>query len=207
MLKNKGLLIIGLLLGIVLLAGSGLFFWRQRRSVSVSVPLVTPPLTKDTAYEVYQTADGNFSFEYPSTWVRTEIEDLDEVLPKYFIDKYQLEMPAALSDPGGAQITLSIYYFTKGKNLDEIMDTLEAELVAMGQPYNETSRQMVGGSLVVDSTVEEEGGTVRVRDILFLVFGEDKDAVYNLSLSAPLASWGKYETTFSRIQNSAGLSR
>jgi hypothetical protein len=77
----------------------------------------------------------------------------------------------------------------------------------MGQPYNEVSRRMVGEMMVVDSTVDAgQGTTVKVRDLLFLVPGDEKDAVYNISFSARQESWSDYEAIFNHVQSSAQLS-
>jgi len=216
MFKDKKFLIIGgALVGILLVAGGGFFFWRQRKSAVVPKeearterrePLVVPPSAEEMPYETYQTADGNLSFEYPAAWTRTEIQNLETVLPKEFIDKYQLTMPLILSDPRGAQASLSTYRFEKGIDLDAVMDALKAELVALGSPYDEISRQMVGDSLVVDSTVEAQGVTVLVRDVLFLVPNDPKNIIYNFAFSARQPNWGEYETIFDHIQNSAKLS-
>jgi len=203
-----------LILGI-LLVGGGFFLFRRRQSVKAPAPSVTPSPTSargesetpsETPYETFTTADGRFSFEYPTTWTRTEIQNLETVLPKEFIDKYELTMPLILSDPRGAQTTLSTYRFEKGLDLDAGMDALAAELVEMGQPYNEVDRQTVGDSLVVDSTVETQGVTVQVRDLLFLILRNEKNTIYNLSFSARQSAWGDYETIFNHIQNSARLS-
>ena len=215
MAKNKKPLMIGgALVGIFLVAGGGFFFWRQRKSAGVSEearsespePLVVPPSAEEMPYETYQTADGKLSFEYPSAWTRTEIQNLETVLPKDFIDKYQMTMPLILSDPRGAQASLSTYRFDKGLDLDAVMDALAAELVNLGQPYDEVSRKMVGEHLVVDSTVEAQGVTVQVRDILFLILGDEKNTICNLSFSARQSNWGDYETIFDHIQTSAQLS-
>ena len=209
------MIISGALLGILLIAGGGFFFWRQQKSARVSEeearterrePLVVPPSAEEMPYETFQTADGNLSFEIPSAWIRTEIQNLETVLPKDFIDRYELTMPLILSDPRGAQASLSTYRFEKGIDLDAVMDALKAELVAMGQPYDEISRQMVGDSLVVDSTVEAQGVTLQIRDILFLVPNDPKNIIYNISFSARQSNWGEYETIFDRIQNSTQLS-
>ena len=208
----------GALLGTLLIAGGGFFFWRQKKTKSASEeqpreereapePLVVPPSAEEMPYETFQTADGNLSFEIPSAWIRTEIQNLETVLPKDFIDKYELAMPLILSDPRGAQVTLSTYRFEKELDLDAVMDALAAELVNLGQPYNEVGRGTVGDSLVVDSTVDTQGVTVQVRDILFLAPNADKNVIYNLSFSARQANWGDYETIFDHIQNSATLSR
>ena len=216
MIKDKKpLLIGGALVGVLLVAGGGFFFWRQRKSVSVSggearterpEPLVVPPSAEEMPYETYQTADGSLSFEYPSAWTRTEIQNLETVLPKEFIDKYELTMPLILSDPRGAQCSLSVYRLEKGMDLSGLMDALKADLVAMGQPYNEVSRETVGDALVVDSTVDAQGITVQVRDVLFLAPGSPKNTIYNLSFSARQENWGEHEAIFSHIQSSAKLS-
>lgn len=216
MFKDKKLLTIGgALVGILLVAGGGFFFWRQRKSASIPKeetrterrePLVVPPPAEEMPYETFTTADGNLSFEYPSAWTRTEIQNLETVLPKEFIDKYQLTMPLLLSDPRGAQASLSTYRFDRGMDLEAVMDALKAELVTLGSPYGEISRQTVGDSLVVDSTVDTQGVTVQVRDILFLAPAEPKNIIYNLSFSARQSNWGDYETIFDHIQDSTQLS-
>lgn len=223
MVKDKRpLLISGLLLGILLTAGGGFFYLSGREPKKEEArperelpqPLVTPPPAEEMPYEAYQTEDGNLSFEYPAAWIQTEIKNLETILPKSFIDKYELTMPLLLSDPRGAQVSLSAYRFEKGMDLDAVIDTLEAELAAMNQPYSEVRRQTVGEALVVDSTVDTQGTTVQIRDILFLVpglpageAGKTKDRVYNISFSARQSSWGEYEPIFSHVQNSAKLSR
>ncbi len=212
---KKPLIIGGALVGIILVAGGGFFFWRQKKSAGVPKdetqterrePLVVPPSAEEMPYETFETADGNLSFEYPAAWIRTEIQNLETVLPKEFIDRYELTMPLILSDPRGAQASLSTYHFDKGLDLDAVMDALKAELVALGSPYDEISREIVGDSLVVDSTVEAQGVTVQVRDVLFLVPNDPKNIIYNLAFSARQPNWGEYETIFDRIQNSAKLS-
>ncbi len=215
---NKNVLLIGgALFGVLLIAGGGVFLWRQRRPKEEEVrppqtgqqqgSLVTPPPAEEMTYETFTTDDGNLSFEYPSAWTRTEIKNLETVLPKDFIDKYQMTMPLILSDPRGAQATLSIYQFEKGTSLDEAMDMFRADLVAMGQPYNEVSRQTVGEMMMVDSTVDTgQGVTVKVRDLLFLVPGDEKDAVYNISFSAREENWDDYGTIFDHIQTTTTLS-
>ena len=191
------------------LGGGVFFFWHQRKPAAVPTPLVVPPSVEvpeapaEMPYETYTTADGNLSFEYPAAWTRTEIQNLETVLPKEFIDNYELTMPLILSDPRGAQASLSIYRFEKGMDLDAVMDALKAELVTLGSPYNEVSREMVGEALVVDSTADAQGVTVQVRDILFLASSEPKNVVYDLSFSARQSSWGEYETIFDHIQSSA----
>ena len=209
----------GALFGILLIAGGGFFFWRQKKTKSVSEeqtreerkapePLVVPPSAEEMPYETFQTEDGQFSFDYPATWISTDIgAQLETLLPKEFIDKYNLSMPLLLSDLRGTQLGLSTYHFEKGLGLSAIMDTLKEELVAMGQPYNEVGRGMVGEFLVVDSTVDAgQGVTMRIRDVLFLAPNDPKNIVYNLSFTARQANWGEYETIFSHIQNSAQLS-
>jgi len=217
MKSRKLLLIGGMVLGLLFIGG-GVFVWRQRKAAEVvglpdvpeqksRGPLVTPPPAEEMTYEPFTTADGNLSFEYPQAWVRTEIKNLETVLPKNFIDKYELAMPLILSDPRGAQATLSAYQFEKGITLDAAMESFRADLVAMGQPYNEVSRQMVGDVLVVDSTVDAgQGVTVKVRDILFLVPGPDKDAIYDICFNARQENWGDYQSIFDHVQTSAKLS-
>jgi len=158
---------------------------------------------EEGAYLVFQTADGRFSFDYPASWSRAEIDSLAALLPKDFIDKYSLTMPLLLSNPQNAQISLSTYQFEEGTDLETAMDALKEELSGMGNPYNEISREVAGDSLVEDSTVDEQGTTMRVRDILYL--GQE-GLVYNLSLTAPQNVWDDYESLFSYIQNSAQLS-
>jgi hypothetical protein len=203
---------------VLVLGGSALFFWRHRGPTEISSPEeprqerqlpVTPPSADEMPYETFTAADGHLSFEYPSAWTRTEIQNLETVLPREFIDKYQLAMPLILSDPRGAQTVLSTYRFDKGMDLNAVMDALAAELVNLGQPYNEVSRGTVGDSLVVDSTVETQGVTVRVRDVLFLFPGETddpKNTVYNLSFSTRQESWNDYKEIFAHVQSSAQLS-
>ena len=214
-MENKKILLTGgVVLGLLLVGGGALFFWRQRKPAEVSeqphqerqLP-VTPPPAEEMPYETFTTADGNLFFEYPAAWTRAEIQNLETVLPKNFIDKYQLTMPLILSDPRGGQCTLSIYQFEKGIDLDAAMGAFKADLAAMGQPYNEVGRKMVGEMMVVDSTVDAgQGVAVKVRDLLFLVPGTDEDTVYNISFSARQDSWGEYQTIFDHIQNSAQLS-
>jgi len=225
-MKNKKLLLIGgVVLGLLLLGG-GVFLWQQRKPTTVSdvseeetrtgrrEPLVVPPPAEETVYENFVTDDGHLSLEYPSAWTRAEIKNLETVLPKNFVDKYQLTMPLILSDPRGAQITLSVYQFDKGTTLAAAMEAFKADLVAMGQPYNEVSRQMVGEMMVVDSTVNAGQGTaVKVRDLLFLVPGGTQETIYNISFSARLPAgeagepnWSEYEAIFNHIQTSAKLS-
>ncbi len=195
----------------VLLVGGGLLLWRQQKPETVEEqpseqrgPLVVPPAAEEMTYETFQTTDGNLSFEYPSAWTRAEIKNLETVLPKNFVDKYQLTMPLILSDPRGAQASLSVYRFERGTDLNAVMDTLREDLVALGQPYNEVASQMEGEMMVVDSTVDAgQGVVVKVRDLLFLVPGSDKDTVYNLSFSAREPSWGNYEVIFNHIQTTA----
>ena len=221
MFKDKKPLIIGgALVGVLLVAGGGFLLWRQKKSGgSIGIPekdweqqgerrepLVVPPSAEEMPYETFATADGNLSFEIPSAWTRTEIQNLETVLPKSFIDKYQMTMPLILSDPRGAQASLSTYRFEKGLDLDAVMDALAAELVNLGQPYNEVGRGTVGDSLVVDSTVDTQGVTVQVRDILFSVLEADENIIYNLSFSARQSNWGEYETIFDHIQTTAQLS-
>jgi membrane protein implicated in regulation of membrane protease activity len=220
MLKDKKVLLIGgAFLGVLLVGGGVFFLWRQRKPVEVSKealpeqqqqqrgPLVTPPPAEETVYETFTTADGRFSLEYPTAWIRADIKNLESILPKNFVDKYKLAMPLILSDPRGAQITLSVYQFEKGATLAAAMDSFRADLVAMGQPYNEVSRQTVGEMMVVDSAVDAgQGVTVKVRDLLFLVPGETTDAVYNISFSAREPNWGDYEAIFNHVQTSAELS-
>lgn len=217
-MNKKVLLIGGAVVGVLLIAGGGFLLWQQGRpkeevrppqegQQEQRGPLVTPPPVEEMTYETFQTEDGYLSFEIPSAWIRTEIKNLETVLPKEFVDKYQLTMPLILSDPRGAQASLSVYRFEKGTGLNSVMDALRADLVALGQPYNEVSRQTVGDSLVVDSTVDAgQGVTVKVRDVLFLTPGADKDTVYNISFSAREPNWGEYETIFDHVQNSAKLS-
>jgi len=218
-MNKKILLIGGAFFGVLLIAGGGLLLWQQRRpkeevqppqerQQEQRGPLVVPPPAEEMPYEAFTTADGHLSFEYPAAWTRAEIQNLETILPKNFIDKYGMTMPLILSDPRGAQITLSTYLFEKGTSLDAAMEAFKADLVAMGQPYNEVSREMVGEMMVVDSTVDAgQGTTVKVRDLLFLVPGETKDTVYNISFSAREPNWGEYETIFNHVQNSAQLSR
>jgi len=192
---------------VVLLVGGGVF-WFVTRPKSVQeeaagngeVGLANPAAAD---YSTFQTEDGNFSFDYPVNWSRTEVENLEAVLPEDFVNKYSLTMPLLLSNSQGALISLSIYSFEEGTDLETAMDALEAELLEMGKPYNEISRETVGGSLVVDSAVDEQGTTMQVRDILYLGQG---GVVYNLSLVAPQDIWSDYETIFSHIQSSAQLS-
>jgi len=218
-MNKKVLLIGGALFGVLLIAGGGFFFWRQRKAEELiglpdipedqqRGPLVTPPSAEEMPYETFQTEDGQFSFDYPATWISTDIgAQLETLLPKEFIDKYKLSMPLLLSDLRGTQLGLSTYHFEKGLGLGAIMDTLKEELVAMGQPYNEVGREMVGESLVVDSTVDAgQGVTMRIRDVLFLAPNDPKNIVYNLSFSARQSNWGDYETIFDHLQNSAQLS-
>lgn len=215
-MENKKLLLIGgVVLGLLLVGGGALFLWRQRKPAKVSKEeprqerqlLVTPPPAEEMPYETFTTVDGNLSFEIPAAWTRAEIKNLETVLPKDFVDKYELTMPLILSDPRGAQISLSVYQFTKGTTLDAAMEAFKADLVTMGQPYNEVSRQMMGETMVVDSTVDTgQGSTVKVRDLLFLVPGVDKDAVYDISFTARQDSWVEYETVFNHVQSSAQLS-
>lgn len=199
----------------LLLVGGGLFFWQRQSSETEKIaapkketpqPLVTPPPAGEMPYEAYQTEDGNLSLEYPAAWTRAEIKNLETVLPKNFIDKYDLAMPLILSDPRGAQISLSVYQFEKGTSLDAAMDSFRADLVEMGQPYNEVGRETVGEMLVVESTVDAgQGVIVKIRDLLFLVPGDEKDTIYNISFSARQDGWGDYETIFNRVQSSAQL--
>lgn len=215
--SKKLWLIGGAILGLLLLAGGGFLYLRGRKGEEVALPkeqqqerrgpLVTPPPAEEMPYEAYQTEDGNLSFEYPQAWTRAEIKNLETVLPKNFIEKYELAMPLILSDPRGAQVSLSVYQFEKGTSLDAAMEAFKADLAEMGQPYSEVSRQTVGDSLVVDSTVDAgQGVTVKVRDLLFLIPGETKDTVYNISFSAREPNWGEYEVIFNHIQSSAQLS-
>lgn len=192
----------GALLVIFLVAAGVLFYYFRPPK-----PQETVEVSEDTPYEIFTTTDGRLSFEYPSTWTRTEIQNLETVLPKNFVDKYNLAMPLILSDPRGAQISLSVYQFEQGTDLNAAMDAFEADLAEMGQPYNEVNRKVVGEMLVVESTVDEQEAVVRVRDVLFSVPGESGEVVYNLSLSAPQTIWGGYEALFSYIQNSTQLSR
>lgn len=210
----KPLIIGGALLGVLLVGGGGFLLWRQRQPAEVSeeprperqLP-VTPPSAEEMSYEAFTTADGHLSLEYPAAWTRTEIQNLETVLPENFIDKYELTMPLILSDPRGAQTTLSIYQFEKGISLGAAMEAFKADLTAMGQSYNEVGRETVGEMMVVDSAVDAgQGVVVKVRDLLFLVPGEVKDAVYNISFSARQDSWGECEPIFSHIQDSARLS-
>lgn len=216
MFKDKKPLIVGgALLGVLLIAGGGFFFWRQRNSTAVPEeetqmerrePLVVPPSAEEMTYETFTTADGNLSFEYPATWISTDInESLETFLPKDFIDKRELSIPLFLTDPRGAQLTLSVYRFEKGLDLNAVMDALEADLVSLGQPYNKVSRETVGETLLVDSTVDVQGVPVQIRDVLFLAPNEPKNIVYNLSFSARQENWSNYETIFSHIQSSAQL--
>jgi len=115
-------------------------------------------------------------------------------------------MPLILSDPRGAQISCSVYHFAQGQDLDAVMDAFKADLVAMGQPYREVSRQMVGDALQVDSTVTVSGTTINVRDLLFLSAGESKETVYNISFTAPQSFWDANRSIFDRVQNSAKIS-
>lgn len=219
-LKDQKIILLLAAVLALLLVGGGLFFWQRQSSETEKVaapkkeapqPLVTPPPAEEMPYESFATADGNLSFEIPSAWTRAEIKNLETVLPKNFIDKYNLAMPLILSDPRGAQISLSVYRFEKGTSLDAAMDSFRADLVEMGQPYNEVSRRMEGEMLVVESTVDAgQGVVVKFRDLLFLVpglpageAGEVKDTVYNISFSAREPNWGDYEAIFDRIQSSA----
>jgi hypothetical protein len=214
-MNKKVLLIGGAFFGVLLIAGGSFLFLRQKKGSAPPTeqpqeqrgPLVVPPSAEETVYGNFATADGHLALEYPSAWIRADIKNLESILPKNFIDKYGLTMPLILSDPRGAQISLSTYQFEKGTTLDAAMEAFKADLVAMGQPYNEVSRRMVGEMMVVDSTVDAgQGTTVKVRDLLFLVPGDEKDAVYNISFSARQESWSDYEAIFNHVQSSAQLS-
>jgi len=215
MMRNKKLWLVGGVFLGLLFVGGGVFLWQRQRKpaeISQEAPperklLVTPPPAEEMSYETFTTEDGNFSLEYPQAWIQTEIKNLETALPKNFIDKYGLTIPLLLSDPRGAQTSLSIYHFEEGMGLEAVMDALKADLVSLGQPYNEVSRKKVGDSLVVDSTVNTQGVTVKVRDVLFLAPGLPKNIVYGLSFTAREDSWGEYEAVFNHVQTSARLSR
>ena len=161
-----------------------------------------------SSVNTFQTEDGQFSFDYPINWSQAEDLNLEEVFSKEFIDQYNLSMPLIISDPQGAQISLSVYHFDdppeadSGTDLETVMDTLETELEKMGKPYGEISRETVGDSLVVDSAVDEQGTTMQVRDILYLGPEGEERVVYNLSFAAPQDVWGEYAQLFSYIQDS-----
>ena len=169
-------------------------------------PLVTPPPNSEMPYETYKTPDGKLVFAYPKAWIQTEIKNLETVLPKEYIQKYNLSIPLILSDPKGGRMSLSVYSFAKGIDLNSAMNTLEKDSATLGAPYSEISRQSPNtNSLIVTSTITSRSAKMKLRETLFLVPGDLKNSVYLVSFASLDTIWGDYETIFNHVQESLKL--
>lgn len=170
-------------------------------------PLVTQPPLDQTIYNSYQTADQKFSFEYPQTWTQIELKNLESILPKAMIDKNELTMPLIASDPRGAQVILSIYHFDKVMDLPAIMASLEKDAASLGQTYTQLNREVntEGDKLTQDLLIQTSGVSMKVRDLVYKVSSEPKNAIYNLSLQTKEENFADYESIWQHIENSVKI--
>lgn len=194
---------------------AGYFYLRSqnfRREVpspqkEAPTPLVAQPPADQMVYKTFKSADGKFSFDYPTTWTQIDIKNLESIVPKDMIDKNELKMPLLLTDPSGGRLVFSTYRFDPKMNLDQAMDSLKLDSEKMGAPYEETDRKMAGDSLVVDYKLRTGGIVVRGRDLVFLSPGQVKNDIYVVSLAAaPEKTWNNFDIIFTRVQSSAKLS-
>ena len=170
-------------------------------------PLVAQPPADQMVYKTFKSADGKFSFEYPSSWTQIDIKNLESIIPKEMIDKNELTMPLLVTDPTGGKLVFTTYRFDPKMNLDQAMDSLKLDSEKMGAPYEETDRKMAGDSLVFDYKLRTGGIVVRGRDLVFLSPGQVKNDIYVVSLAAaPEKTWNNFDIIFTRVQSSAKLS-
>lgn len=168
-------------------------------------PLVAQPPADQMVYKTFKSADGKFSFDYPSAWAQIDIKNLESMIPKELIDKRELKMPLLLTDPNGGRLILTTYRFDKNVDLNQVMDDLKSDSAQMGAPYEEIGRKTVGNSLVVDYKIKAGGVVMMSRDIVFLSPGAVKNDIYIVSLSATENTWTKFDIIFTRVQSSANL--
>jgi len=168
-------------------------------------PLVAQPPADQMVYKIFKSADGKFSFEYPSSWTQIDIKNLESMIPKDLIDKRELTMPLLLTDPTGGRIIFTTYRFDKSLDLNQVVDEMKADSVKLGAPYEETSRKKVSNSLVVDYKIKTGGIVMMGRDLVFLTSGAEKNDVYVVSLSATEQTLSKFDTIFTKVQSSAAL--
>ena len=168
-------------------------------------PLVAQPPADQMVYKTFKSADGKFSFEYPSSWTQIDIKNLESIIPKDLIDKRELQMPLLLTDPTGGRIIFTTYRFDKSLDINQVMDEMKADSAKIGAPYEETNRKLVSNSLVVDYKLKAGGVVMMGRDIVFLSPGQTKNDVYVVSLSATEQTWSKFDTIFAKVQSSAKI--
>ena len=168
-------------------------------------PLVAQPPPDQMVYKTFKSADGKFSFEYPSSWTQIDIKNLESIIPKDLIDKRELQMPLLLTDPTGGRIIFTTYRFDKSLDINQVMDEMKADSAKIGAPYEETNRKLVSNSLVVDYKLKAGGVVMMGRDIVFLSPGQTKNDVYVVSLSATEQTWSKFDTIFAKVQSSAKI--
>lgn len=218
---NEGFTPVVIVLSIALaiaLAGVGYFYFQSQKaqetiqkrnapqpSAVAPTPLVAQPPADQMTYKEFKTADGKFSFEYPSTWTQIDIKNLESMIPKDLIDKRELKMPLLLTDPSGGRIVFTTYLFDKSLDINGVMDEMKADSAKMGAPYEEVDRKMVGNSLVVNYKLRTGGVVMMGRDLVFLSPGQIKNDIYVVSLAATEKTWNNFDIIFIHVQSSAKL--
>lgn len=160
-------------------------------------------------YQPFTTADQKFSFEYPKTWVKSEIADASSVLPKELVDKYNIKFPALVTYYSATelvQISLMHYEFQSGQTSEQIVSQLLEEARNLGNKVEILNQTINAQNVILEEMVESGNLKLRTKEkILFLEEKEGKKPAYIFSISVLEKDWQKYEPVINHIFESGKL--
>jgi hypothetical protein len=223
-MNKKFFIILGIILAIVLLISAivGAYLLGKRQSEqdnnheasdtssSSNASSASKPETaievNSLQYTTYVSDDALVSFQYPDTWIKSEIPDVSLLVPESIIQKYDPEIPFIATAPiqgEATQVTVSKMSVSSLKLPQAILEEMMQDNSIEGVEASIINSTQINDNIVFESEYQTGNTVMKAKEIMILFdpTGDNTRLGYIVTFQTYEKDWNKYKQVADYIIN------